>query len=591
MLSGQTAGTGGLGGAVDEQSLASFEQWAVEHGSADVTALDRRKVALDLFALGGEALEESHIDALAAQYKAGLQGAHRILAVRKVGAELLEWRKSQARSPDRHRAQTARSATQSTAPSGGAKSVRPGRVSLQWARAIEPASDGAEPGASSKRELERAETVLEPREATIRPASSAPAPARRSTSSSQKLQALAAPGSSALAAPNLPSLEVEQVEGVAPRARRADLELGFAEHGIAVDPSDAFDEEIPARVPGARSSTLPSERPRAGVASVPPNHARSASERAPARARAASPLPFIAPRAAGTPLPFAAVGRSAPSEAPPEVGASRAGHGSSIPPARSPSTSPGSASEPPERAPSSRPPRVSPSRNPPSLSPSSSLRPSVRVPDSVSLFPTSPPEPEEGASRRWPFVALGAVVLLALALGFASGLFDRRRGAAEPVLGTFPSEHLGLSFRPAGLWLHAADRDERTKLADGWERRSSLLYRGASADAFDAQLYVSVFAHPGRVATPEDARRLGGAELAEANGPRECGEHQAGALSVYGCNASLRGPKGVVPCFEAYVQWGARVLFVRHAAEPMGVDGPGPELEALTVFSTIAPFR
>lgn len=197
----------------------------------------------------------------------------------------------------------------------------------------------------------------------------------------------------------------------------------------------------------------------------------------------------------------------------------------------------------------------------------------------------------EGSSRRWVFVALGAVLLLALALGFASGVFGRRGSAAEPVLGTFPSEHLGLSFRPAGLWLHAADRDQRTKLADGWERRSSLLYRGASADAFDAQLYVSVFAHPGRVPTPEDVRRLGGAELAEANGPRECGEHPAGALSVYGCKASLRGPKGVVPCFEAYVQWGARVLFVRHAAEPTGADGPGPEDEALTVFSTVAPFR
>jgi hypothetical protein len=181
--------------------------------------------------------------------------------------------------------------------------------------------------------------------------------------------------------------------------------------------------------------------------------------------------------------------------------------------------------------------------------------------------------------------------VLLLALGFGSGLFGRRGGSAEPVLGTFPSEHLGLSFRPTGLWLHAADRDRHIKRDDGWERHSSVLYRGASADSFDAQLYVSVFAHPSRAATPEDVRKLGGSELAEVSGPRDCGEQTAGALSVYGCSATLRGPKGTMPCFEGYVQWGARVLFVRHAAEPTGADAPGPEAEALAVFSTIAPYR
>jgi hypothetical protein len=183
------------------------------------------------------------------------------------------------------------------------------------------------------------------------------------------------------------------------------------------------------------------------------------------------------------------------------------------------------------------------------------------------------------------------VLGVALVAGLVFGLGRPAGQGSQPVLGTFPSKHLSLSFRAPGLWLHAADRDRHTKLPSGWERRSSVLYRGASADLYDAQLYVAVFAHPDRVATPEDARTLGSAELAESSQARDCKEHAAGTLTVQGCTTTLVGPRGGQRGFEGYVVWGARVLFVRHVAEAGGVDADGPEVEALAVFSSIAPYR
>jgi hypothetical protein len=183
-------------------------------------------------------------------------------------------------------------------------------------------------------------------------------------------------------------------------------------------------------------------------------------------------------------------------------------------------------------------------------------------------------------------IAAGAVGLLAW-----TGVIGGRAPTAAPVLGTFPSEHLALSFRPMGLWLHAPERDRRDALPSGWERRSSVLYRGASADRHDAQLYVAVFAHGAQAATIDDARRLGNAELAPSTTARDCREHPAGTLTVYGCSATVQGPLGPTPAFEGYVVWGARVLFVRHVAQPISADAPGPEVEALTVFATVAPHR
>ena len=185
------------------------------------------------------------------------------------------------------------------------------------------------------------------------------------------------------------------------------------------------------------------------------------------------------------------------------------------------------------------------------------------------------------------------VVLVGAALGLLvyGGALGPKTEAATPVLGTFPSEHLALSFRPMGLWLHAPDRDRREPLPGGWQRRTSTFYRGASADRYDAQLYVAAFSHRDQVATTDDARRLGNAELAPSTTARVCGDHAAGTLTVYGCTSTLQGPQGPTPAFEAYVVWGARVLFVRHAAQPVAPDAPGPEIEVLTFFSTIAPHR
>jgi hypothetical protein len=169
---------------------------------------------------------------------------------------------------------------------------------------------------------------------------------------------------------------------------------------------------------------------------------------------------------------------------------------------------------------------------PPSIRPSGERTPSVRpLPASAVL----PPVADAPSSRRWWLLGGGALLLLG-ALSIAT---KRPRllyaDDARPVVGTFRSSHLGVTFDLKGEWRHAEGQDDSSSIPEG-KRVVSLFYRGTSHTDWQTLLTVVVFRGK-QALDAEAARQLGANETMGTVTVRDCGPLKLGAIEGVRCGA------------------------------------------------------
>lgn len=211
----------------------------------------------------------------------------------------------------------------------------------------------------------------------------------------------------------------------------------------------------------------------------------------------------------------------------------------------------------PPRAPSIRP-GASPSRPP------------------VTVFEEAPPAQPfalSGKTLAGIFAVLGLFVVLLLVVVRPGCIFA---SSGKPVIGTFTSKHLGLAWEFRSEWKYAENLDDVETTPSGWKRRSSVFYRGESANAFTAQMVVLSFERdaPG---TPSDAAQLGANETMGSVMKRQCEltTVQPG-VEANVCHALGTRPGQPLGVIEIYFLLGGTPVFFRFQHELPHPSVPNP---------------
>jgi hypothetical protein len=190
------------------------------------------------------------------------------------------------------------------------------------------------------------------------------------------------------------------------------------------------------------------------------------------------------------------------------------------------------------------------------------------------------------------FVAVCCVLIARPSWVFAperidvSGPFSTRQLGIELDLGTSP-------------WAHAARRDTHVD-KNGWERSAAVLFRGTNWNDFSEELTVLTFER-GAVASADDARQLGSAELSGAPLARNCRAFKHTQAVADGTLCSSFSGRGSMRLsqVEAYFALRDRVVFVRWLkelpaaasakSEPPTDVSPDTIAKAESLFATIGP--
>ncbi len=164
--------------------------------------------------------------------------------------------------------------------------------------------------------------------------------------------------------------------------------------------------------------------------------------------------------------------------------------------------------------------------------------------------------------------AIAVVALIALVVFRPGCIFA---SAKKPVVGTFMSKHLHLAWEFPIEWSYAEDRDASEKTPSGWNRRSSVFFHGANANAFQSQIVVIEFDRSDKAATDEDARQLGANETLGTSFRRRCEttEIRAG-IDGTRCFALAARPGQPLAVYEIYFALEGRAVFVRFSYELPG---------------------
>jgi hypothetical protein len=196
------------------------------------------------------------------------------------------------------------------------------------------------------------------------------------------------------------------------------------------------------------------------------------------------------------------------------------------------------------------------SASPRSEPPPSSLRPSA-PPGSVRPAPR--PTPAPSAVRPSTVALAGGALLVALFVAYAVRRGWLSRGGNEEVTGLTTSSHLHLTMRFGEGWSHATRLDHGEIDKAGWDRRESVYYQGASAEAFERKIGITVF-EKREPATEDDLRTLGVSQLDPEATLRDCVPLVNGRTGV-----RCQSVSGSSPTLEEYFLLGKRVVFVRGA--------------------------
>ena len=520
--------------------VEAFARWSQGRGLV-TRDVDRARVARELLELAGDAeLTEDHIEALAKRYRDGLMGARTVLAARRVGQEMLEWQDDaedgrRARAPSLPPAQPPpRHKEPSWAPPPPREpSPLPRRAS--WSPPRSSAPPHSSPPARS----------LTPPRSSPPPRASRPPPAVRSMTPINR-----EPPKRATGRPLPAPLDDGWDEPPRPKERRVDTPPGLDSvdlSSIHIDPPspDAernLSDDLERRAQRIFESKLPAPADSFEDAPEP----EASSGRPSRRARDFGGLTYDrgASKSGAHALPSSKSG--APSVRP------AADHHADDVDRASP------ASVRPARAPSIRP-GVSPSR-----------------PPLVVMEPTSPPS--LGISGR----AFGAIFGAVSLLGFLLLLVVRPgcifASSGKPVTGTFASKHLGLAWEFRSEWKYAEDLDDVEKTPDGWKRRSSVFYRGESANVFTAQMVVLSFDRD-KPGTPEEAAQLGANETMGSVLYRRCDNIKIQpTVTANRCFALAARPAQPLGVIEIYFLLGDHPVFFRFQHElPRTNNVPDPK--------------
>jgi hypothetical protein len=168
---------------------------------------------------------------------------------------------------------------------------------------------------------------------------------------------------------------------------------------------------------------------------------------------------------------------------------------------------------------------------PASIRPSGQRSPSGRpLPASAVLPPVEAPS----SRRAWIFGGGALLLLLGISVGTKRPRFLFANDA-RPVVGTFRSSHLGVTFDLQGQWKHAEGQDQSSSIPEG-KRAVSLFYRGTSHTDWQTLLNVVVFRGE-RSLDAEAARQLGANETMGTVSVRDCGPLKVGGVDGVRCGA------------------------------------------------------
>jgi hypothetical protein len=224
------------------------------------------------------------------------------------------------------------------------------------------------------------------------------------------------------------------------------------------------------------------------------------------------------------------------------------------------------------------------SLRPASVGPRSAMPSAAPVGAGTTLAAAGPAAP--GAARNLGRIlaklgaaALGAVVLVVV-VARPSCLFHP---SPRDVSGAFASEHLGISLTLPRPWAHSSG-DDTEKETPGWEKRTSVLFRGESPMRYEELLLLVTFEKTsGEPATGEDARTVGASEtLGAAARQRECRPDERG----HRCRSVFHPSNVLYNAYEYYFSVGHKVVYVRALYELRGDEVEG-EREADAIVESI----
>ncbi|MFO0549313.1 MAG: hypothetical protein U0271_13050 [Polyangiaceae bacterium] len=608
-------------------AIEAFELWSKERGLV-ARDIDRRRVARDLFDIAGsEPIREEHVTKLVKRYRDGLMGAHTVLAARRVALEVIQWQEEEGDPNGISSAPPPKQAPKppSPEPARAVAAPRPKPAASPAASPIpEKASAGDEfdlgdaPWRNKKRE-----TPGHDRKATL-----AREPAKRPVVDERPLR-FANPKRDASKPP--PDKKPRGFDD--PRALRSHTTDSFEPESpvpASEEAEDWFDGDKGSSK-GALSVRAASERlvphnplPKISgypthsddtegeaFSSSPPK--RESSDR-PARPRSSFPGGGSHPPSGG---PFSKSGRPMedvePSEAPHDDAFDvdeapkkfKQGRGE-----RGPSVRPkagaldidlsGIGDITTERARTARerldptesvappPPPPGPSTPPPALE-SELKRLSTKPPPAEPAIKIAAPKPNLGppiSGRTLSYIAAALITLIGalILITRPSFLFANK---AKPVSGAFASTHLGASWTFPEQWLHAENLDDEEVTKEGWTRRVSVFYHGASPNQFQSQIVVVSFSRKDRAATEEDAKQLGANETMSAVTMRRCTEYEAADIEGTRCTSFAARPGQPLGVIEVYFPMDGRAFFLRWQFEVPSftpspdAQNPGAQAEAL----------